>query len=53
MSVPMVELHNHPTIGYKLLVIGTAVAALTAEDSLIPPAAQFDITNCNEWLRIH
>jgi hypothetical protein len=53
MRIPMVKLHNQPTIEYELLVFETAVVALTVEHSLIPLAARFDIPDCDKGLWIH
>src|SRR5262245_24671265 len=48
-----VQLHDQHTVGFKSLVLRTAVRAPTAKESLIPLAAGFDVGHCDKWLWSH
>ena len=48
-----VQLEDQRTIRDQSLIFRPAVRALTAEETLIPPAARFDISHRDERLRTH
>ena len=48
-----VQLEDQRTIRDQSLIFRPAVRALTAEETLVPPAARFDIGHRNERLRTH
>ena len=51
--IPSVQLKNQPAVGNEPLILGSAVAALAAKETLIPATARLDIGYANEWLWIH
>jgi hypothetical protein len=51
--VPAVQLQDQSPIRNKALVLWPAVCALTAEHTLIPATACFDVTHANQWLWAH
>jgi hypothetical protein len=53
LDLEAVQLHHQHTVGFKALVFRTAMRAATAEKSLIPSAACFDISHCYEGLWSH
>ena len=48
-----VQLKNELAIRTQPLVLRTPVIALQAQQTLIPPAADFHISYCNQRLRTH
>ena len=48
-----VQLKNELSVGGELLIVGTSMTASAAEQTLIPPAAGFDISDGDEGLRTH
>lgn len=50
---PGVELENQITLGDEALVFGATMRALATEQTLIPPAAGFDVAHRDEGLGSH
>jgi hypothetical protein len=48
-----VQLKNQLAVRSQLFVVRTAMTASATEQTLIPPAAGFDISDCDEGLRTH
>jgi hypothetical protein len=53
LHIPPVQLKNQPAVENKPLILGPAVGALAAEETLIPSTARLDIGYANKWLWIH
>jgi hypothetical protein len=51
--IPPVQLQDQSPIRNKPLVLGTAVCTSTAQQTLIPTTACFDIPHANQWLWAH
>jgi hypothetical protein len=51
--IPSMQLKHQSPIRDKTLVLGTTVRALTAEQTLIPATACFDIVHANQRLWAH
>jgi hypothetical protein len=50
LHIPTVQLKNQPAARNEPLILGAAVAALTAEETLIPATARLNVTHANERL---
>ena len=53
MGVPTVKLHDHSVVDHELLILRTAMSTRETHNCLIPAAADFNVTNRDEWLRNH
>src|SRR3954447_11408694 len=53
LLLPAVKLQDQLSRKNEPLIVGPAVHALTAEQSLIPPAARLNIANAYQRLRSH
>ena len=53
LYIPSVQLKNQPALRNEPLVLGPAMGALAAKETLIPATARLDIGHANEWLWIH
>ena len=47
LDIPTVQLKNQPAVRNKSLILGAAMIALAAEESLIPATARLDIGHAN------
>jgi hypothetical protein len=52
-DVPIVQLEDQVSAEHQPLVIRSTVVALTAEETLIPPAACLDVVDANKGLQTH
>jgi hypothetical protein len=48
-----VQLQNQFSLRDQLFIVGTAVRAAASEQQLIPPAAGFNVTDCDKRLGLH
>src|ERR1043166_1007128 len=48
--IPTVQLKNQPAVRNESLILGAAMVALTAEETLIPATAGLNVTHANEGL---
>ena len=48
-----VQLQDQHAVGDQSLIFRAAVRALAAEQTLVPPAARFDVGHCDEGLGTH
>jgi hypothetical protein len=48
--IPPMELKNQLAVGHEPLIVGPAVGALAAKETLIPATARLDIGYANKWL---
>jgi hypothetical protein len=53
LDIPTVQLKNQPAVRNKSLILGAAMIALAAEESLIPATARLDVAHANQGLWIH
>ena len=53
LDVPIVQLEDQLSLPNQSLIIRPAVAALTAEEPLIPTTARLDVMHANEGLKTH
>src|SRR5262245_15039124 len=53
LHVPSVQLEDQSAIRNQPFIFRAAVRALTAEETLIPSAARFDVMHANEGLGAH
>jgi hypothetical protein len=53
LHIPSVQLKNQPAVRNKPLIVGPAMGALAAKETLIPATARLDIGHANKWLWIH
>jgi hypothetical protein len=53
LHIPSVQLKDQPAVRNKPLILGAAMGALAAKETLLPATARLDIGHANKWLRIH
>src|SRR5262245_49649330 len=53
LHIPLVQLKDQPPLQDQTFILRTAMRTLTAKQSMIPPAAQFDIAHANQRLCTH
>jgi len=53
LDIPLMQLEDQNTIPFKTFVVGPPMAALAAEQPLIPATARLDVVHTNEWLEMH
>ena len=53
LHIPSVQLKNQPAVRNEPLIVGPAMGALAAKETLIPATARLDIGHANKWLWIH
>jgi hypothetical protein len=53
LHIPSVQLKDQPAVRHEPLILGPAMGALAAEETLIPATARLDIGYADKWLWIH